>query len=627
MSFELVGLRRQCRLGGGAFFSVEAGYVVYDAPSKPMPAPALSVATKRFCLILVKPSHYDDDGYVIQWFRSTIPSNSLAALYGLARDCSQRRVLGEDVEIEIHPFDETNARIRTKRLARMIEKAGTGMVMFVGVQSNQFPHTLDLAKPLLERGVQVAIGGFHVSGTMSMLGGNDADIHRAKAMGISLFAGEAEGRLEQVLQDGYAKKLKPLYNYMADLPSIEGAPIPLISAVRAARTAGHVTSFDAGRGCPFQCSFCTIINVQGRKSRRRSPDDVEAIIRENVAQGLRSFFITDDNFARNKDWEVILDRIIRLREVDKLKLSFIIQVDTLCHKLPNFIEKCAAAGVRRVFIGLENINPDSLAGAHKRQNKITEYRKMLLAWKAAKIITYCGYITGFPNDTVESIKRDVEIVKKELPLDILEFFYLTPLPGSEDHQKLVQAGVQIDPDLNRYDLNHVCAPHPKMTRAEWERAYLTAWETYYTMEHMETVLKRLVAKKGRANNALVLITWFMSSIHLEKVHPLEGGVIRLKSRRDRRPGLPLESIWTFYPKYWVGSAVKIYKLARLYFRLRGIYQRIKADKKRFKYMDVALTPVTDHDTEDLEIFHTPSAPAFVAQEQRRQHAREHAAVA
>ncbi|MEY2563055.1 MAG: hypothetical protein QOH88_1248 [Verrucomicrobiota bacterium] len=588
--------------------------------------PTLSIATKKFCLVLVKPSHYDDDGYVIQWLRSTIPSNSLAALYGLARDCKQRYVLGDDVEIEVHPFDETNTRIRPKRIVRMIEEAGAGMVMFVGVQSNQFPHTLDLAKPLLAGGVQVAIGGFHVSGTMSMLGGNDADVHRAKAMGISLFAGEAEGRLEQVLQDAYAKKLKPLYNYMADLPGIEGAPIPLISSVRAARTAGHVTSFDAGRGCPFQCSFCTIINVQGRKSRRRSPDDVEAIIRENVAQGLRSFFITDDNFARNKDWETILDRIIRLREVDKLKLSFIIQVDTLCHKIPNFIEKCAAAGVRRVFIGLENINPDSLAGAHKRQNKITEYRKMLLAWKAAKIITYCGYITGFPNDTAESIKRDVEIVKKELPLDILEFFYLTPLPGSEDHQKLVNAGIEVDPDLNKYDLNHVCTAHPKMSREEWERAYLGAWETYYTMEHMETVLKRLVAKKGRANNALVLITWFMSSIHLEKVHPLEGGVIRLKSRRDRRPGLKREPIWTFYPKYWVESGTKIYKLARLYFRLRGIYTRIKEDKNRFKYMDVALTPVTDHDVEDLEIFHTPSAPAFVAQEQRRQQVREAAGV-
>lgn len=590
--------------------------------------PAATAATKRFCLVLVKPSHYDDDGYVIQWLRSTIPSNSLAALYGLALDCKQRHVLGEDVEIEIHPFDETNSRLRPERLVAMIKEAGDGMVMFVGVQSNQFPRTLDLAKRFLERGVQVAVGGFHVSGTMSMLGGNDVDVHRAKAMGISLFAGEAEGRLEMVLQDAYKKQLKPLYNFMADLPGIDGMPIPLISSVRAQRTAGHVTSFDAGRGCPFQCSFCTIINVQGRKSRRRSPDDIEQIIRENVKQGLRSFFITDDNFARNKDWEAILDRIIHLKEVDKLKLGFLIQVDTLCHKLPNFIEKCARAGVRRVFIGLENINPDNLAAAHKRQNKITEYRKMLLAWKEAKIITYCGYITGFPNDTAESIRRDVEIVKKELPLDVLEFFFLTPLPGSEDHQKLVQAGVPVDPDLNKYDLNHVCTAHSKMSKAEWEQAYLTAWKTYYTLEHIETILRRLVAKKGRAANAIVLMMWFMSAIHLEGVHPLESGVFRLKVRRDRRPGLPREPVWIFYPRYWIESVVKLSRLAILYGRIRRIYKRIKEDPKRYQYMDVALTPVTDHDTEDLEMFHTPSAPAFVAQEQRRQaqaHAHTHAA--
>src|SRR5256885_6358098 len=192
------------------------------------PGSTVPAATKRFCLILIKPSHYDDDGYVIQWLRSTIPSNSLAALYGLARDCRERRVLGDDVAIEIHPFDETNARIRPKELAAMIREAGDGMVMFVGVQSNQFPHMLDLAKQFRDLGIQIAVGGFHVSGTMSMLGGNDVDVHRAKAMGISRFAGEAEGRLEMVLQDGYKKQLKPLYNFMADLPGIHGIAIPLL---------------------------------------------------------------------------------------------------------------------------------------------------------------------------------------------------------------------------------------------------------------------------------------------------------------------------------------------------------------------------------------------------------------
>ena len=73
-----------------------------------------------------------------------------------------------------------------------------------------------------------------------------------------------------------------------------------------------------------------------------------------------------------------------------------IQVDTLCHKIENFVEKAKRAGVTRVFIGLENINPDNLTAAKKHQNKITEYRKMLLAWKAQGIITLAGYILAFP---------------------------------------------------------------------------------------------------------------------------------------------------------------------------------------------------------------------------------------
>ena len=178
----------------------------------------------------------------------------------------------------------------------------------------------------------------------------------------------------------------------------------------------------------------------------------------------RRFFITDDNFARNKDWEPIFDRIIELRERDKIDVRLIIQVDTLCHKIPNFVAKAARAGVTRVFIGLENINPANLLAAKKRQNKITEYRKMLLAWKNAGVVTYAGYILGFPGDTPESIREDIEIIKKELPLDILEFFCLTPLPGSEDHKVLWQKGAWMDPDMNKYDLEHVVADHPKMTR-------------------------------------------------------------------------------------------------------------------------------------------------------------------
>jgi Radical SAM superfamily len=578
----------------------------------------------RFCLILVKPSHYDDDGYVIQWLRSPIPSNSLAALYGLARDCSERAVLGPDVELDIHAYDETNTRIRPDRLARMIESAGDGMVMLVGVQSNQFPRALDIAVPLRARAIKVSIGGFHVSGTISMLNGVDRDLDRAKAMGISLFAGEAEGRLDQVLQDAAAGALKPLYNHMDDLPSLEGTPIPVIAAERAQRTAGGVTSFDAGRGCPYQCSFCTIINVQGRKSRYRSADDIEKIVRINYAQGLRSFFITDDNFARNKHWEAILDRLIHLRQVEKFHIGFIIQVDTLCHKLPNFVRKCALAGVRRVFIGLENINPDNLIGAKKRQNRITEYREMLLAWKSARVITYAGYILGFPNDTVASILHDIDVIKRELPVDLLEFFYLTPLPGSEDHLKLFRVGAPLDPDLNKYDLNHVCMAHPRMTKEQWQQAYKLAWQRYYTLEHMETVLRRVASVGANASNALFLMTWFRGSIDLENIHPLEGGFLRLKYRRDRRPGRSIEPAWHFYPRYYFELVVKLARWCALYIRLRGIYLLIRRDPRRVEYTDLAMTSITDGEVA-REIFQTEAAQAYLGQQRRLVDARHGAA--
>src|SRR5205085_4091052 len=570
---------------------------------------------RKFTLILVKPSHYDDDGYVIQWFRSAIPSNSLAALYGLARDCAERRILGDSIDLEIEAIDETNTRVRPDRLARAIEEAGAGMVMLVGVQSNQFPRALDLARPLRARGIQVALGGFHVSGTISMVNGGDPDLHRAREMGVALFAGEAEGRLDEVLRDAAVGALKPMYNFMADLPHIEGTPIPLITALRAWRTAGGVTSFDAGRGCPFQCSFCTIINVQGRKSRRRSPDDIEKIVRANVAQGLHSFFITDDNFARNSDWEPIVDRLIKLQE-EGIRIHFIIQVDTLCHKIPNFIEKCAKAGVRRVFIGLENINPDSLVGAKKRQNKITEYRKMLLAWKKVRVITYAGYILGFPNDDIESIRRDIEIIKKELPVDLLEFFFLTPLPGSEDHQTLHRQAVEMDRDMNKYDLNHVCAPHPKMSHDDWERAYRMAWETYYTKEHVESVLRRNVAMRCSASNAILLMTWFGGSIHIEGVHPLEAGFFRKKFRRDRRPGFEILPRWKFYPMYTREMIAKLWRWGSIYAGLRRIYVRIKKDPARYDYKDLALR-ISDDDLDTLDLFHhNESAETLVARERK-----------
>ncbi|MDA8049336.1 MAG: radical SAM protein [Rhodospirillales bacterium] len=586
------------------------------------PAPP---ARRRFRLVLIKPSHYDDDGYVVQWLRSAIPSNTLASLHGLALDVRERRALGAEVALEIAAFDETNTRIRPRRIGGWIrEGGGFGLVALVGVQSNQFPRAMDIARPLREAAIPVAIGGFHVSGCLAMLPGIQPDLQAALDLGVSLFAGEAEGRFEQILADALAGRMQPVYNFMEDLPGLEGAPPPILPSRRIKRTGGRITSFDAGRGCPFQCSFCTIINVQGRKSRYRSADDVEAIVRRNLAQGVDRFFITDDNLARNRNWEAIFDRLIRLREEEGASIHFVIQVDTLCHKIPGFVEKAARAGVTRVFIGMESINPESLLAAKKRQNRISEYRRLLLAWKSVRCFTYAGYILGFPGDTAETIMRDIRIIQRELPLDLLEFFCLTPLPGSEDHKRLFTEGVPMDPDMNKYDLEHVCTGHPLMSRQEWERAYRLAWETYYTPEHMARVMRRAGATGISSGKMMFLLLWFWGCVTLEKIHPLEGGYLRRKVRKDRRPGLPVENPFIFYPRYLAELVGKHLRVLGMTLRLAAVRRAIKRDPNRRAYTDTALTPVAEEEMDALEMFTVTDAARTAADKAKRDLARTRA---
>jgi hypothetical protein len=576
-------------------------------------------AKRVFRVVLIKPSHYDQDGYVIQWWRSTLPSNSLASVHGLMEECARNRVLGAEVDIEIEACDECNTIVDVDGVTKRIRAAGAGFVGLVGVQSNQFPRALDLGRQFRARGLTVMMGGFHVSGCISMLPKLPPDLQEALDLGIHLFAGEAEGRMADVLRDLASGQAKPIYNYLDDMPEMAAAVFPILPRSVVTRVAGHYSSFDAGRGCPFQCSFCTIINVQGRKSRYRTPDDIEAIVRANAAQGITRFFITDDNFARNRNWEPILDRLIELRERDKFNIKLLIQVDTLCHRIPNFIEKCARAGCTAIFLGLENINPESLMGAKKRQNKIWEYREMLLAWRKQHVMTYAGYILGFPTDTPDSIARDIEIIKKELPVDILEFFYLTPLPGSEDHKNLYVRGVPMDPDMNKYDLEHACTAHPLMSKETWTQVYKDAWKRYYSDEHVETIMRRAIASGINRTKVLDSLTIFSGSARIEGVHPLQFGFFRRKLRKQRRYGMPLLGPFVFYPwRAWDFLKVTS-QWARLIWRYRRIMRKVMKDPASRTHFDEALRPhtgagATDHFVEMFadKIPHTHGAPVVAA---------------
>jgi hypothetical protein len=282
-----------------------------------------------------------------------------------------------------------------------------------------------------------------------------------------------------------------------------------------------------------------------------------------------------------------------------LNSRFVIQVDTACHKIPRFIEKAAAAGVKRVFIGLENIDPENLLAAKKKQNHIADYRELLLEWRKHRCITYCGYIIGFANDTQQSIVNRIQIIQRELPLDILQFSCLTPLPGCEDHAKAVAAGVDIDADLNKFDLEHVVTDHPKMSRKEWQETYHLAFKTYYTDAHMKTVIRRAAAGGPRVDTITFLLVTFWAASTLYKIYPLEAGLFRRRIRRDRRPTLGIENPLVFYPRetaVFVWKHAKIAaKLARMWLFMRSVL----ADPNAKAYTDEALRPANDYEHQEM----------------------------
>jgi hypothetical protein len=278
-----------------------------------------------------------------------------------------------------------------------------------------------------------------------------------------------------------------------------------------------------------------------------------------------------------------------MREQEGLNLNFLIQVDTLCHRIPNFIEKAARAGCARVFIGLENINPDNLISAKKKQNRVHEYRQLFLEWRKRKVITYAGYILGFPNDTPERIARDIATVQRELPVDLLEFFILTPLPGSADHKELHVKGAWMDPDMNKYDLEHVTAAHPVMSAAEWQGLYRQAFDLYYSPEHIERILRRAKASGIKPVRLVNHVMQFYFTFRQEKVHPLQGGFFRRKIRRARRPGLPRENPVVFYPRrVWEVIDTQV-RLTAFYWSLHRIRKKVEGDPH--PYADAALIPV------------------------------------
>lgn len=498
---------------------------------------------QRLRLFLLRPSRYDDDGYVVRHFRGVLPSNTLMCLAELTEDAIRRGTLALDVKLEV--LDETVQRIPVKRICRSRSDGTTTVVCLAGVQSNQFPRASDLALQFRRAGVTVMLGGFHVSGLLALVPEIPGDIRALLDAGVTIVKGEVEETWVDLLRDAASGRLRPLYDFLDRRPDISECPPPTMRPSYLRRfVSKNFATMDCGRGCPFACTFCTIVNVQGRLMRSRSARCISEAVRKSFAAGGPCFyFFTDDNFARNPIWEEILDALVGLREQEKIPLRFMMQVDVLSYRIRGFVEKARRAGCSNVFIGMESVNAENLAAVGKRHNHVEDYHRLIEAYREEGIVTHVGYIVGFPFDTPDSLRRDMDVLRNEVKPDHASFFMLTPLPGSQDHVRMLSSGAWLHPDYNVYDSCHPAMAHGRMTASEWQQAFLDAWRSFYSFDNMKAVLRR--APRSSYLDNLGRFLWYRSSIETEGRHPMMCGWLRLKSRSERRPGLPVPSRTAF----------------------------------------------------------------------------------
>jgi Radical SAM superfamily len=530
-------------------------------------------------IYFIKPSRYDEEGYV-QFFRYGVqPNNTLTVLTALNESLNRRFAAHRNVYLETVIWDELcDGLVSPETVLAIKDKAREDgvelMIGLAGVQSNQYPRGRDLALQFIAQGMTTMMGGFHVSGY--------PDSRRfLNSCGITTVIGEAENLWSQIIEDYLRSELKLNYSVSEGIraktgqddiivPVITEAQLPVVDDRYLTRFFNPaMTTLDTSRGCPFTCSYCSVKNVMGRTMRSREPDAVVRWVRDAARNhGINSLFLVDDDFFRSPRWEEILTGLVAVRrEFPALCFMMQVDVDASCYanvaegesetakhrRSHRFVELAAKAGCYQAFVGIESLNPDNLNLATKYQNTddrqhrmkledarrrvLEKYRRVVDNWHKVGVAVHAGYMLGFPFDAADCGRIAARTLKK-IGFDIVSFFIMTPLPGTEDQVRYSNEGAIIDWDFNNLDSQHVTLKHDKLDTDSWLRAYRDAFRGFYSMPRLLHTIFTVagghgLSAEGRRSTVRQFVYYFFS--YRQGRHPMVGGVWQIR-RRDVRRG-------------------------------------------------------------------------------------------
>jgi radical SAM superfamily enzyme YgiQ (UPF0313 family) len=289
------------------------------------------------------------------------------------------------------------------------------------------------------------------------------------------------------------------------VPDMDRIPFPDFSLFRGKKkitAPGRVIPIQTSRGCPFNCSFCSVTPMFGRKYRFRS---TENIIRElqQYRKGKYFIFFYDDNFTANPDQTKKLMKEM-IKEEFKFKWSAQVRADVARDE--SLIRLMRKAGCKTVFIGFESVNPESLCEMKKNQ-EVEDIVQAINLYRKCKINIHGMFMLGMDSDNWETVKRTLRFARRHR-LTSVQFLILTPLPGTELYERIKSDKRILFDDWSLYDAHHVVFQPANFSSAKLQFAQIYCHNKFYS--RLQRIKKLLIG-----NVSGFFITFYAR--HLNKI--------------------------------------------------------------------------------------------------------------
>lgn len=341
---------------------------------------------------------------------------------------------------------------------------------FITAWTFNAPSAYELAGWYRSRGVPVVLGGVHPSMLPS----------EASRFADSVVVGEAESVLSDVLEDAIRSSLKPLYRgQWTGMDHVPGVAeyLDLYTAGTSLRTA-PIHSIQTSRGCKFNCSFCSVIRLNGRGARHMPPERVvEELrilnsIRPRIPGGTPVYFVDDDVMSDRDHTAEMLDAIVTAGVTAPLAFQASIGIS----RDQELLTLASKAGCVSLFIGLESVSRASLLEANKK-NRPHEYAELIGRVHRHGIGVSAGIIFGFDHDGPDIFDQTVDMLE-EAEVDSARFGILTPMPGTHVFSQLYREERITSFDWRLYDGMHTVIEPASMSARQLQDGVAHAYRRW-----------------------------------------------------------------------------------------------------------------------------------------------------